>query len=153
MPGVIPASSYNKLLKILQSEIKQSLENIRRFADRQRVLTYWKIGKETADFIAGHGSGGQLYERLSADIGIHIRTLQQCVQFAGVYPKIDADLPLTWSHYRYLMMVESPVERARWQKRTLKERWDGNELHRSFCLIVSTCQGRRPAGGACKCSA
>lgn len=131
MPNLIPASSYTKLLKTLQAEIKQSLENIRRFADRQRVLTYWKIGKETPDFITKTGTpSAQLYERLSADTGIHIRTLQQCVQFAGIYPDIDPELPLTWSHYRYLMMVASSTERVRWQKRAIKEQWDGNELRR-----------------------
>lgn len=147
--GAQPAHTrYNQLLNSLRRQIQQSMDNIRRYADRQRVTAYWHIGRSIADYTKRHGTAPGLYDRLAADTGIHLRTLQQCVQFAQAYPRLDPEVPLSWSHYRSLMSVESPAERARWEKRALKERWHGNDLRRFILEARSPALPPVPSGKA-----
>lgn len=130
MADLIASAAYRQLLKGLRRDIQDSLDHIRRYADRQRVLTYWRIGRSIADFTARHNAAPALYTQIARDTGLHPRTLQQCVQFAAAYPQLNPDAPLTWSHYRALMTITSPVDRARWQRQALQGKWEANALLR-----------------------
>ncbi len=61
------------------------------------------------------------YEFLAEGVGLHVWTLQQCVQFAREYPKLDLAVAISWSHYCFLLTVSSREERDRWTKRILAE--------------------------------
>jgi len=122
--STLPANlSYDCLLGDLRKQIEEGIENIRRYAERQKVLTYWNIGRSISGFLSIDHRGTsatQICERLSDDLAINERTLLQCVQFSRVYPKLNRALPLTWSHYRYLMTLENLLERKRWEERIIK---------------------------------
>jgi len=113
-------ASHTQLLKALRAELQKGLANIKRYAEQQTVTTYWNLGRI---MIAESAKSGEAvpYAYLSQGLDIDVRTLQHCVQFYREYPKLDADLPITWSHYRFLLTVESKEERRRWEKRILKE--------------------------------
>lgn len=146
----IPEQVYRKLLQTLNDEIREGLENITRFVRMQKVITHWNMGRAMADLFSRYGVHQALYDRISKDTGMHVRTLQQCVQFVHTFPKIDFNLPLSWSHYRYLMMVESDKERERWQRRILRENLESNVLHR---LIIEARLAAAPVSAADTASA
>ena len=114
------AARTTNLLKALQAELKKGLENISRYAERQKVITYWNMGKLMLDDSAQNG-GAIAYEDLAKGVGLNVRTLQQTVQFAREYPKLNSKRPITWSHYRFLFTITSTEERLRWEKRIIAE--------------------------------
>ena len=70
---------------------------------------------------AGWGVDTALACRLSRDLKINTRTLQQSLQFYRAYPQLNRELPIGWSHYRVLMTVESPSKRKAWERRIVRE--------------------------------
>ncbi len=84
------------------------------FALWARVNSYWAIGKRIAkqklNTRADYHSA--ILADLSADLAIGARTLQRTVTFYETYrrpPSIDG---LSWAHYRILMQLRDPAERA-----------------------------------------
>ena len=117
--------SYERLLRGLRKLIENSLKNIRRYAETQKVLTYWNTGRLISQYLLKENHNvtrEEIYDKLAEDLNINKRTLQQCVQFFGVYFRLDKKLPLSWSHYRYLMTLDNATERKRWEERIIKER-------------------------------
>jgi len=75
-------------------------------------------------FLEGHdgwGADTALARRLSKDLKINARTLQQSLQFYRAYPQLNRELPIGWSHYRVLMTVDSPSKRKVWERRIVRE--------------------------------
>jgi endonuclease YncB( thermonuclease family) len=116
----ITTTTYRRLVDSVRQQIARS----RNVIEHQTVLTYWSVGRSMQDFLKKDPKWGAdiaLARRLSKDIDIDVRTLQQALQFYRAYPKLDNKLSLTWSHYRVLMTVEDPSRRARWEKRAARE--------------------------------
>ncbi|MDP8266462.1 MAG: DUF1016 N-terminal domain-containing protein [Candidatus Aceula meridiana] len=118
--------TYKTLLTALQKQLAISQENIQ----RQLVITYWSAGKNIDGYLKKNPKSylAALTRRLSKDLKIHERTLQQCHQFFSVYPRLDFKVPITWSHYRVLLSIDSEKERGYWQKRIIKEDLNQKEL-------------------------
>ncbi|MFH1359801.1 MAG: thermonuclease family protein [Candidatus Omnitrophota bacterium] len=120
---------YLRLVGNLKKEIEQGLGAIARYAEARKVLTYWKLGRLIRRFLTNNSSfrNQDIYLKLSEDLHVNERTLQQCVQFERVYPKLESKLSLSWSHYRHLMTLEKK-ERQAWQKRILKENLNAEQF-------------------------
>ena len=117
---------YKTFLTALEKQLKSSQENIQ----RQLVMTYWNVGKSIDVYLK---KSSQIYltaltRKLSKDLNIHERTLQQCHQFFSVFPSLDFKIPVSWSHYRVLLSLDSDKKRAYWQKRIVKENINFKEL-------------------------
>ncbi|VAW11416.1 hypothetical protein MNBD_BACTEROID05-544 [hydrothermal vent metagenome] len=124
----LPTKSYSHLIKSIQTQVFEARHKIERTA----VSMYWYVGKAIEDFIISNGSseldGENIYKKVSVDIGIDIRTLNQAVVFYRSYPKINLSLPLSWSHYRYLSMVPSLSKRKLLEKKIVKEHLSVHQL-------------------------
>lgn len=142
MPKNPPAtnSTYRALLKSIKSEIESS----RRFIEQRRVLTYWAVGRLIEEFLSSGVAGGAgLHQRLAADLDIDQRTLYQAGQFFRAYPDLDARRPISWSHYRYLIMLPDAKIRRQWERRIIKEGLGVHDLRAALqaerlALTVST---------------
>ena len=124
MPAsLITFTAYKSLLRDLRRQIAEGLIKIHRTLERQKVLIYWIRGRTIARFLLQERTlpREEIYNQLEEDLNINKRTLQQCVQFFSVYPKLNTKLALSWSHYRYLMTLSDPSLRKEWEARILKE--------------------------------
>ncbi len=134
--------SYARLIAKLKREVAAARSQI----EGSLVGMYWTIGREMAAHL-NHPSSltlTGLCRRLSDELNIHPRTLQQCHQFFSTFPRIDRSLPLNWSHYRCLMLINSPRERKRWQKRIIDENLSQKSL---LALMQAERPVRLPAAG------
>ncbi|MDD3374350.1 MAG: thermonuclease family protein [Candidatus Omnitrophica bacterium] len=122
---IIP-QTYKTLLTHLQKQLKISQNSF----ERQLVITYWNIGKGIDVYLKKNPQNylTALTCKLSKDLNIHQRTLQQCHQLFSVFPSLDFKIPISWSHYRALLSLDSDKKRAYWQKRIVKEDINFKEL-------------------------
>lgn len=130
----VEREAYSSLLKHIRQEIAEGLDRAQNAYNREKVITYWRIGrsiskhllknKERADY------GKSLYKRLSEDLSVGERLLYQMSQFYNAYPNLKPTQNLNWSHYRLLTSVkdekkrnllESKVSDDNWSKRTLED--------------------------------
>ena len=119
MPGMteenLPDASYNKLLEKIRRAISEGLIRVHNAFDREKVITYWKIGqsihkhflenKIQADY------GKRIYKNLSRDLNISEPVLYKITQFYKAYPKFEPTLNLKWAHYRILAGVKDVDKR------------------------------------------
>jgi len=110
----MPTLSNTRYARLLDT-VRQLLEEARthRSVDEALVQTYWSIGKRIADthVLDDSAYGDATLKRLSTDLDVDVRTLQRSVAFSVAYaapPSAD----LTWSHYRQLLTLSDPKERA-----------------------------------------
>jgi endonuclease YncB( thermonuclease family) len=133
MPGALTTTaSYRELLVNIRKEMERGLRGIEEFLERQKVLSYWSIGRKINTYLNAHqqprGAVGQFYRNLSRDLQMSDRTLQQCEQFSRYFPKLKVEKELKWSHYRFLLTEADPGKRAAWIKRIKKEKILADEL-------------------------
>ncbi len=129
--AVINSAGYNKLLSSIRREMKKGIEEVRRAVERQKVITYWTIGEFIHHYVNDHVATGQItrfYRHLGKDLKINSRTLQHCEQFFRYFPDLKPQGDLTWSHYRYLLRVDSAQERDRWVKRIRNKNLTTNDV-------------------------
>ncbi len=111
----LPDTSYNMLLEKIKLEISEGLTRVHNAFDREKVITYWKIGqsihkhflenKIQADF------GKRIFKNLSKDLNISESVLYKVTQFYKAYPKFEPSLNLKWAHYRILSGVKDVDKR------------------------------------------
>jgi len=138
MPRNLASTTYTKLLKTLRSEIAQAKADV----EQRLIRTYWNTGRSIEGYLKANPGAtlAALTRRLSKDLNIHVRTLQHCHQFSVVYPKGAPASPISWSHYRVLLTLDSPAQRQRWEKRIIKDKIGQREL-------LALLQEQRQKGG------
>lgn len=120
-------AAYRKLL----ADLRGRLEHAKTFksVDQQLLTTYWSIGEQLTKSTALRNAayGDAIVKRLSQDLEIDPRTLQRSVAFFDQYEEVPTT-GLTWSHYRELITVSNPTERAFYEKLALEESYSRNKL-------------------------
>ena len=105
---------YQKLLADLRRIIREGKDEAERAAAQALIESYWLIGrrihKEKLNTRAGYHNA--ILNDLSADLDIDVRTLQRTVIFYRTYKRPPRIQGLTWAHYRVLMQLQDPDERA-----------------------------------------
>lgn len=147
----------------LKARVRETLVLGQQRIEAARVLTYWRTGWLIRTHLTLQGSraehyGTQVVERLSRELHVDATTLRRCVQFAERLPQLFAPekeiraawrkslpageqaadpekVPLTWSHYRALLIR---LGGADWRREKLR-------LRGIDCQELST-----PAGVAAK---
>jgi endonuclease YncB( thermonuclease family) len=114
MPDLITKRDYKKLLTDLQRIIRDGKQEAERAATQALIESYWSIGKRIAKEklntrAAYHNA---ILTDLSADLDIGVRTLQRTVTFYRTYKRPPRVQGLSWAHYRVLMQLQDPDERA-----------------------------------------
>ncbi len=128
----VPTAAYRKLLVDIRKEMERGLKKVEELLERQKVLSYWAIGRRINVYLDTHemppGAVGALYDELSRDLEIHDRTLPQCEQFFRYFPKFKPDKDLKWTHYRYLLNIPDAARRQAWIARIKKEKINTTQL-------------------------
>jgi endonuclease YncB( thermonuclease family) len=105
---------YNKLLADLRRIIAEGKEEAERAATQALTESYWAIGqrihKEKLNTRANYHNA--ILADLSTDLDIGLRTLQRTVIFYRTYKRPPRVKGLSWAHYRVLMQLQDPDERA-----------------------------------------
>ncbi len=147
----IQTDFYNKVADLL----KEARKNIVQTVNRTMVYTYFEIGrmiveeeqngKERAEY--GKQILKELSNRLNSEFGkgFSVTNLQQMKNFYNVYGKqqtvsakseneIDKtnNLLLSWSHYLFLMRIDSFEERKFYEIEVTDNNWSLRELRRQF---------------------
>ncbi|GEM_PF-4476999 len=118
-------AGYRKLIADIRKEMERGLKKVEELLERQKVLSYWAIGRRINVYLNTHemppGAVGTFYDDLSRELEIHDRTLPQCEQFFRYFPKFKPDKDLKWTHYRYLLNIPDVARRQAWIARIKKE--------------------------------
>ena len=103
---------YQKLLTDLRRIIREGKVEAERAATQALIESYWAIGKRIAKekLNARAGYHNAILSDLSTDLDV--RTLQRTVIFYRTYKRPPRVQGLTWAHYRILMQLQDPDERA-----------------------------------------
>ena len=115
MEKVITNSLYNNLLKQIRKEMTEGLVRAQNVYERERVITYWNIGKAISNHLLIHKNradyGNRLFNRLSNDLELGERLLYQVTQFYNTYPDFEPSANIKWSHYRLLASIKNDKQR------------------------------------------
>jgi len=133
MAQILLVNSYEALLRKLKHEIQEGMQNAQKAFEKERVLTYWRVG----EIINGHileqgrdssGYGQRLFRNLSKDLGVGELLLYRVRQFYLKYPKFKPRLNLKWYHYQVLTSVEDKKKRDFFEKKTDEQNLSVREL-------------------------
>ena len=121
----LPDTTYNTLLEKIKLEISEGLSRVQNAFDREKVITYWKIGqaihKHFLEFKIQADYGKRIFKNLSRDLNISESVLYKMTQFYKTYPKFEPSLNLKWAHYRILSGVEDEEKRIQLEERAALE--------------------------------
>ena len=127
----------NKLVDYpnLLRQVKVTLIEGQQRIEQERVATYWETGRLIHTHILQHKDrgeyGGKVLKHLAGDLNVHVRLLQQCVQFARTYPKVpkvNGRSLFNWSHYRKLITISNDKKRLQLENRAAQKGWTAEEL-------------------------
>ncbi len=111
---VLTQTHYQTLLADLRRIIGQGKQEAERAAAQALLESYWSIGKRIAKekLTTRANFHNAILTDLSADLDIDLRTLQRTVTFYQTYRRPPRVEGLSWAHYRILMQLQDPDERA-----------------------------------------
>ena len=111
---VLTQTHYQTLLADLRRIIGQGKQEAERAAAQALLESYWSIGKRIAKekLTTRANFHNAILTDLSADLDIDLRTLQRTVTFYQTYRRSPRVEGLSWAHYRILMQLQDPDERA-----------------------------------------
>jgi len=125
-------ADYRKLIADIRKEMEHGLKRVEELLERQKVLSYWAIGRRINTYFNTHdmppGAVGAFYDDISRDLEMHGRTLWQCEQFFRYFPKFKPDKDLKWTHYRHLLNIPDAAQRQAWIARIKKEKINTTQL-------------------------
>jgi len=127
---VLTPRGYRALLAEIREIVEQGKEAAEVAVGQALVQTYHQIGSRIrAVQLSGNaGYGDAVLEQLASDLGINLRTLQQCVAFARAYPEPPRPTRLRWAHYRELMRVPDASTRAWYEAQAVDQGWSRAKL-------------------------
>lgn len=132
MERAITLQSYKKLLCKIKNEMAEGLFRAQNAYDRERVITYWNMGRAISSHLLMHKDradyGESLFNRLSQDIGLGERLLYQVTQFYNTYPDFKPSSNLKWSHYRILTSIKDENQRGMLEDKVSKEKLSKRKL-------------------------
>jgi hypothetical protein len=99
------APEYLDLVNSIKQEITKTQDEVQ----KQKTICYWEIGRHIAKHLLNNEGktdyGEHLYSRLTLDLKIDERTLQQTVEFHKLFPIPSARSQLNWTNYRDLLKI------------------------------------------------
>lgn len=138
MPSkTLNTSSYKLLCDDLNSLIETSKKEIEDKVNSILALTYWKIGERICqENLSENGNYfTSIVEQLEADLKLSKSTLFRAVKFFQTYPKQEEISGLSWSHYKYLLVVKDNELRAQIEEKAKEEAWNVSKLNSQITQI------------------
>ncbi len=129
MPLSLPQKSYLALIAVLRDELRQGLARAEAAVHKQRVITYWHIGRHIDKFLSQvPGSDGVFLSRIAADMDFSLDVVRKILKFYRSFPKLPKDPPLSWTRYRALLTAPAS-QRAVLLKKAIEEGIGAEELY------------------------
>jgi predicted nuclease of restriction endonuclease-like (RecB) superfamily len=130
---------YRQIREVLIQARSQALQAV----NTEMVSCYWQIGRLIVEEEQRGETRAEYGKRLIQAISIRLKkefgkgfdkcNLWNMRAFYLGYPKIDAlRRELSWTHYRLLLRVEKPKERAFYEAEAVNSRWSTRELERQI---------------------
>ncbi len=140
----LPQKFYQALIAAIRNELRQGLARAEEAVRRQRVITYWHIGRHIHRFLAQDpGSDAIHLTRIAEDLDYSLDVVRKILKFYRSFPQLPAQPPLSWSQYRALLTA--PVaQRSALLKKAIAEGIGSEELY----ALISAGRHRLPAGDA-----
>ena len=120
--------------------IEESKKKVVSYVNTTLLFTYWNIGKLIVEYQGGEGRakyGDRLIERLSIELtkeyggGFDKTNLRRMRCFYECFPIRDSvRLELNWTHYRYIMRVDSLKGRDYYINEVITRQLSVRELER-----------------------
>jgi endonuclease YncB( thermonuclease family) len=123
-------AEYVQLVNQISTELSKGRERARRAVEREKVKTYWEVGKLITEFRgeSGHGDHLVTMSRLAEDLQIGTRQLYQMSRFYSLYPSLPSVANMGWSHFLELLAVHDNGERQRYLEEASRREWTRLEL-------------------------
>jgi endonuclease YncB( thermonuclease family) len=128
--NILSKSAYDALRRDLAALIAGARKRTKIALSRELATAYWQVGKRIAaeKLSENAGYGSSILDDLAADLSMSTRTLRRCLQFYRAYEKPPADPALNWSHYRELIPLRDPDERAFYHRLAVDNAFTGRQL-------------------------
>ena len=129
-PGTLSPAQYERLLKGLHDLLERGRRRAEEAAGRELVRTYHAIGRRLlAQKLAGKaGYGAGVLTRLADDLEVEVSILRRAMAFARAYPEGPPYAALRWGHYRELLVLSDPEQRAWYAEQALEYGWSAPKL-------------------------
>lgn len=127
MASTLSDATYKKLLADLRRLLKRARAS--KSEAQQLLAAYWGIGEklDETQVLQNAAYGDAIYNRLSQDLQIDSRTLRRSVSFFSQYPELP-ETGLSWAHYRELIALSHPKERAFYEQLAVGEALSRDKL-------------------------
>jgi len=127
---LLTQQQYKTLLADLRRIISTGKQEAERAAAQALIEGYWSIGKRITKekLTTRAGFHNAILTDLSADLDIDLRTLQRTVTFYQTYRRPPRLEGLSWAHYRILMQLQDPRERAFYEHLALTDTLSAQRL-------------------------
>lgn len=121
--------SCDALIAAIREELRRGLARAEAAVHKQRVITYWHIGRHIDKFLAGApGSDAVYLSVIAGKLDYNLDVVRKILKFYRCFPKLPKDPPLSWSRYRALLTAPAG-QRSALLKRAIAEDIGPEELY------------------------
>lgn len=121
--------SCDALIAAIREELRRGLARAEAAVHKQRVITYWHIGRHMDKFLAGAPGPEIAYLSIVAGkLDYSLDVVRKILKFYRCFPKLPKDPPLSWSRYRALLTAPAG-QRSALLKRAIAEDISSEELY------------------------
>jgi endonuclease YncB( thermonuclease family) len=125
----VAADSRENLIALIRRELRDGMEAVAAAVQRQRVLTYWQIGRHIHEYTAANpSSAADDIKRIAEGIGYNVDVVRKMRKFYRCFPSRPSQSPLSWSQYRALLSAPE-ADRQRWYSRAAHDKLGEGELY------------------------
>jgi predicted nuclease of restriction endonuclease-like (RecB) superfamily len=143
------APKYDALIHGIGVLLEDARRNAARRVNSILTSTYWEIGRRIIEFEQSGskraGYGKNLLRNISRDLtsrygrGFDESNVRHMRKFYILYQKWDAarpEFPLTWTHYRLLLSIESDNQREFYETECEHAGWSSRQLDRQMNSLL-----------------
>lgn len=115
--------SYKDLCAKIQEEFKKASDKSESNFRYQKVLSNWYVGQTIEEYTDNDNNKAKfiIIEKLSKDLDVNKRYLQELCRFYKLYLKTPKNNGLKWTQYQQLMTITDKTERDKWERRIIKD--------------------------------
>lgn len=134
------------LLEALRDLVRNARQRALRAVDTIQVQTCWELGRHIVEFEQAGASRATYGQRLLATLssgltmefgkGFDERNLRHMRSFYQSFPNWNAvRTELSWTHYRTLLRVDSPIARQWYLNEAVQQNWSSRALERQIATL------------------
>ena len=132
MPNAPAFVAYQKLIVALKKELHEGMIRAEAALRRQKVITYWNIGRHIDRYLSGAIGANQsetvYLERIARDMDSSLDVMRKALKFFRLYPRLSQNPPLSWAQYRALLTAPKD-QRKMLERRAFNENLGSERLY------------------------